>query len=176
MTIEEILAKMKGSLSGNIPEDRVDKVLEGVATVFGKLKARATPCLDMMDYLNEESDWTGITALGSDKNLIEHSVAVAEDMLANAADEVTEESCALVGLFHAIGLANFGDDRLEIHEGEDEEITRMKLGSRSLQILADFTPVEPFEAQAILYQGVSELPVDKLKITELLTDAIKKCA
>ncbi|HDM36331.1 MAG TPA: hypothetical protein ENG09_03640 [Candidatus Syntrophoarchaeum butanivorans] len=176
MTIEEVLAQMKSSLSESIPKERAEAVTEGIGRVFGKLKARATPSVDLMEYLNEESDWTSITALESDKNLIEYSLAVTEEMLANAGGDVTEESCVLVGLFHGIGVASFGDDRLEIHEGEDPEITRMKVGSRSLQILADFTPVEPHEAQAILYQCVEDIPVERLKITELLTDAIKKCA
>ncbi len=176
MTIEDLLAQMTDVLSDSISSDQMDPVMNELASVFTKLKARATPCLELMEYLNDESDWLSINAMGSDKNLIQYSLSVTKEMLDNASDSVTEESCTLVGLFHAIGMAKFGDDELQTVEGEDPEIARMKLGSRSLQILADFTPVEPFEAQAVLYQCVDEIPVDRIELTDLLTNAIKKCA
>ncbi|MHC1581428.1 MAG: hypothetical protein ACXQT5_00105, partial [Candidatus Syntropharchaeia archaeon] len=96
----------------------------------------------------------------------------AKEMLSIRGD-VDEESCIVVGLFHEVGYVAVDSEEFEEREGEDPEVRAMRIAARSLRLLSEYVPLEPVEAQAILYHDVKEIPVERKKLTELLQQAIQ---
>lgn len=105
--------------------------------------------------------------LNEEKGLLEHSVAVAENLLKFRdflAPQISDESCVIVGLFHDVGKVGMpgkplyikNDNEWEIRNRNitykiNPELTQMSLASRSLYLVSKFIPLSDSEAQAILY-------------------------
>jgi hypothetical protein len=145
------------------------------------MKARGTPMGDFMEYLRTDTDWVKAESPKAGIGLLEYGIMVAKELLELKEKEEKEtkaglqdESCILVGLFHKIGLIKVDGEEFAAREGEDEEVRAMRIASRGLRIIAHFIPVNPEEAQAIIYHQVKNIPVERKKITELLGTALQK--
>ncbi|MHC1566267.1 MAG: hypothetical protein ACXQTD_00605 [Candidatus Syntropharchaeia archaeon] len=174
MAIEDVLAKMSSTLEKTMPIKKVEELTDGISELFKEMKARRTPISDFMEYLEDNTNW--LTAPTPDKNidvgLLEYGISVAKEMLSIRGD-VDEESCIVVGLFHEVGYVAVDSEEFEEREGEDPEVRAMRIAARSLRLLSEYVPLEPVEAQAILYHDVKEIPVERKKLTELLQQAIQ---
>ncbi len=104
--------------------------------------------------------------LNREKGLIEHSVAVAENLLKIRdclAPVISDESCVIVGLFHDVGKVGMPGKPLYLKNENlwevqnrglaykiNPELTYMNQATRSLYLVSKYIPLSDTEAQAIL--------------------------
>jgi len=105
--------------------------------------------------------------LNTEKGLLLHSVAVAENLLKFRdflAPKISEESGVIVGLFHDVGKIGMPGNPLYIKNDNEwevknrnityktnPELVKISLASRSLYLVSKYIPLSDTEAQAILY-------------------------
>ncbi|MHC1579075.1 MAG: hypothetical protein ACXQTZ_00215 [Candidatus Alkanophagales archaeon] len=177
MGIEETLTYINSGLKESMPPEKADSITDALHELFERTRARGTPIVDFLEFLRTETDWLRAPSPKEGVPLIEYSVNVARELLEIKGSEgadVEDESCVIVGLFHEVGLVRIDSEGFEEIEGEDPEVRSMRLASRSLRIIARYVPLTPEEAQAILYHDVQNIPVKRLKLTELLQKAVEK--
>lgn len=125
-----------------------------------------------ISQLEGETSWLTSPAstrfhLNKEGGLLEHSVAVAENLLKfreTLAPQISEESCVIVGLLHDVGKIGMpGKPRYLKNDNEWEIRNRnmtykinpkeiyMNLAARSLYLVSKYIPLSDSEAQAILY-------------------------
>ena len=122
--------------------------------------------------LDTETSWLTSPAstrfhLNTEKGLLLHSVAVAENLLKFRdflSPKISDESCVIVGLFHDVGKVGMPGKPLYIKNDNEwevknrnitykinQELTQMSLAVRSLYLVSKYIPLSDAEAQAILY-------------------------
>jgi hypothetical protein len=105
--------------------------------------------------------------LAEKHGLLRHSVGVAETLLklrVCLAPQLSEESCAIVGLLHDAGKVGMPHKPLYLPNPDDwqrknrgqnyvynDKVTAMGLAVRSLYLVAKYLPLSDAEAQAICY-------------------------
>ncbi|RLG38452.1 MAG: hypothetical protein DRN91_02665 [Candidatus Alkanophagales archaeon] len=177
MGIEETLGYINSGLKESMPPEKADSITDAIHELFERTRARGTPIVDFLEALRTETDWLKAPSPKEGMPLIEYSVKVAKELLeikASAGADVEDESCVVVGLFHEIGLVREDSEGFEEIKGEDPEVRSMRLASRSLRIIARYIPLTPEEAQAIMYHDVQNIPVKRLKLTDLLQEAVER--
>jgi hypothetical protein len=126
----------------------------------------------LIAMLETETSWLDSPAstrfhLAEQHGLLRHSVGVAETLLrlrACLAPQLSEESCAIVGLLHDAGKVGMPQKPLYLpnpdewqrkHRGQNyvynDQVTAMGLAVRSLYLVAKYLPLSDAEAQAICY-------------------------
>lgn len=147
-------------------------ILERYNNLKTKVVERKKEFDRFIDFLEKETSW--LTSPASTKyhlnykgGLLEHSVGVTETLLKlrqTLAQEITEESCVIVGLFHDLGKVGMPGKPLyleNLNEWEkrnrnikyiiNPEVVKMNTASRSLYLLSKDIPLSDEEVQAILY-------------------------
>jgi hypothetical protein len=151
----------------------MDKDLQ---TRYEALKAKVVKRRQSFDrfieFLEAQTSWLESPAstrfhLREPNGLLKHSVGVAETLLkfrAALAPEISEESCAIVGLFHDVGKVGMPGKPLYLPNRDEWQkknrgimytynpaVTTMGLAVRSLYIVGKYLPLSDAEAQAICY-------------------------
>jgi hypothetical protein len=149
---------------------------EGLPKRYADLKAKVAKRKKDFDafvqMLEERTSWLTSPAstrfhLNKEQGLLEHSVAVAENLMKLRdllAASVSDESCVVVGLFHDVGKVGMpgkplyikNDNEWEVRNRNityktNPELTQMSLAARSLYLVTKYIPLSDAEAQAILY-------------------------
>ncbi|HOK80869.1 MAG TPA: HD domain-containing protein [bacterium] len=137
-------------------EKRYRKLLE-------KVVIRKSECEEFVNFLENQTTWLTSPAstkyhLNTEHGLLIHSVNVANTMLIlkNALiEEITDESCVIVGLFHDVGKIGMPHAPRYIKRDSgyiyNENQIEMSVAARSLYLVSKFIPLTDEEAQAILY-------------------------
>ncbi|MFH0839382.1 MAG: HD domain-containing protein [Candidatus Omnitrophota bacterium] len=136
-----------------------------------KLEERKEEVLRFVAFLESKTNWLSAPAstkyhLNRQGGLLEHSVNVTECLLKMKEclkNDIPQETCILVGLFHDIGKVGLAgkpyyipnDNQYEIKKGIlykiNPELTTMGIATRSLFIVAQHICLCAEEAQAIAY-------------------------
>ena len=137
---------------------------------------RAEPFAQLTEHLEKNTEWMTAPAstrfhLCKEGGLLEHSVNVAETLLKMKElldPEITDESCAIVGLLHDLGKAGVpGIPQYLVNEPSplqdqnrypaskpyrwNSDLVYLSVPARSLYLALPFLPLSETEAQAILY-------------------------
>jgi hypothetical protein len=149
---------------------------KGLEERYSALKAKVVERKDgfsvFIRMLENETCWLTSPAstrfhLNEKQGLLQHSVAVAENLLKFRdflAPRISDESCVIVGLFHDVGKIGMPGKPLYI-ENDNEwevkkrgiaykvnpEVIQMGLAARSLYLISKYILLSETEAQAILY-------------------------
>jgi hypothetical protein len=136
------------------------------------VKERKPQFDEFIRCLERETSWLTSPAstrfhLNVETGLLQHSVGVAETLLKfrlALAPEISEESCAIVGLLHDTGKVGMPGKPLYLpNENEwerknrgmnykyNQDVVTMGLAVRSLYIVSKYLPLSDAEAQAICY-------------------------
>jgi len=123
-------------------------------------------------FLKEETAWFSAPAstrfhLAYNGGLLEHSVNVARTLLQlrkTLAQDIDEESCVIVGLFHDLGkvgmpgkpyylenIDSWQKKNRGIHYIVNNNLTHLDIATRGLYLLASHITLSDEEAQAIRY-------------------------
>lgn len=143
-------------------------VMEEYRFLLEKVDKRLANVRNLVKWLHTETQWLNLPAskrfhCSHEGGLLEHSVNVATHMLkfrSVLAQEISEESCVIVGLFHDLGKIGGIDDggvivprylQSRLSEWQyNPEVIEIGLAERSLQFIAPFVPLSDAEVQAIL--------------------------
>ena len=141
-----------------------------------KVKNRANEFADLMDYIENETEWLKAPAstrfhLCKEHGLLEHSINVAETLI-NIKNTlyplIEDESCVIVALLHDLGKVGMPNQPLYLKNYPTEnqrkagygptypysynnDLTYMSVPIRSLYLALPFLPLSEDEAQAIAY-------------------------
>ncbi len=145
---------------------------EKYAVLQAKVIERKKEFQVFIEMLEAKTSWLTSPAstrfhLNTEKGLLQHSVAVAENLLKFRdflAPKISDESCVIVGLFHDVGKVGMPGKPLYIKNDNEWEVknrnityktnpdlVKMSLASRSLYLVSKYIPLSDAEAQAILY-------------------------
>jgi len=148
--------------------------------ILSKVIIRKSECDEFVWFLENQTTWLTAPAsvkyhLSIEGGLLIHSVNVARTMieLKNALiPEISDESCAIVGLFHDVGKIGMPHSPRYIRKNSgyqyNEGQIEMSPAARSLYIISKYISLTDQEAQAILYH-------DGQYIQENRTVAHKEC-
>jgi len=149
----------------------VDALTERYRNLLALVTKRKAEVERFVGFLEAETSWLVSPAstrfhLAEERGLLRHSVGVCETLLRIKPvmhPETSDESCAIVGLFHDVGKVGYPHNPLYVpsHSRADIEkgirysynprVTKMGLAVRSLYLIAQFVPLSEEEAQAITY-------------------------
>lgn len=151
----------------------IDKdILKRYEALKKLVRERREPFLEFIAMLESDTTWLLSPAstrfhLNEERGLLQHSVGVAETLLelrSTLAPEISEESCAICGLFHDVGKVGMpgrplylpNDNRWEVEKRGmaykiNPESVYMGVAVRSLYLVGKYIPLSDTEAQAILY-------------------------
>ncbi len=136
------------------------------------VKTRREAVEQLESFLRAETNWATAPAstrfhLAHEGGLVEHSVNVTRTLLRlrdTLAPDISEESCAIVGLYHDLGkvgtagMPYYLPNPSEWHVRNrgvryvvNQELPYMDIATRSLLHVARFVPLSDIEAQAIRY-------------------------
>ena len=145
-------------------------------TLKGKVKERADEFADLMDFLENETEWLTAPAstrfhLCRENGLLEHSVNVAEIMIQlknTLYPIIDDESCIIVALLHDLGKAGMPGRPLYLKNKPTEnqrragygpsypysynnDLTYLSVPLRSLYLALPYISLSEEETQAIAY-------------------------
>jgi len=118
---------------------------------------------DFIIFLESETSWLTSPAsvkyhLNEEKGLLKHSIGVTKTLLQLRellASQLSEESCAIVGLFHDVGKVGMPSAQRYLKKGDkfvyNKDQVEMQIANRSLYLVSKYIPLNDEEAQAILY-------------------------
>jgi hypothetical protein len=148
-----------------------DDTLRRYRSLLERVADRKEEVGRFVQFLEHETSWLTSPAstrfhLCEEGGLLKHSVGVCETLLRVKPfmrPEISDESCAIVGLFHDAGKVGFAHNPLYLPNRNQEEVvkgtryvinqkvTTMGLALRSLYLIARYVTLTEEEAQAIAY-------------------------
>jgi hypothetical protein len=160
----------------------LDTLTERYHKLLDLVAARRGEVAKFVEFLEKETSWLTSPAstrfhLAEERGLLKHSVGVCETLLRIKPvmrPEVSDESCAIVGLFHDVGKVGYAHNPLyipnrnkaEIERGipyvYNPKVTKMGLAVRSLYLIAQYVPLSEEEAQAITYHDGQYIEENKV--------------
>jgi hypothetical protein len=135
-----------------------------------------------VQFLENDTSWLTSPAstrfhLAEECGLLRHSVGVCETLLKIKPvmhPDISDESCAIVGLFHDAGKVGYPHNPLyvpnrnkaEVQRGilymYNPKVTKMGLAVRSLYLIAQYVPLTEEEAQDITYHDGQYIEENKV--------------
>jgi len=169
--------KRKANLKTQLRRSKMEKdLLDRYNALKALVKNRANDFADLMDYVENETEWLTAPAstrfhLCKENGLLEHSVNVAETLIRiknTLYPLIEDESCVIVALLHDLGKVGMPGEPLYLKNKPSEnqrragfgpsqpysynnDMTYLSVPVRSLYLALPFLPLSEEETQAIAY-------------------------